>query len=736
MNQLTKRIQENKRANRFSTLEEENLDQETPAPAPKLLDAKRIKELITAHKQKNVPTLADIKKVQEYVTQNAHTFDEATRKEIMELCKPKSKPAVKQSGDAHASQSKTRPTGEQMGNALKKQIQTMNEDTKIRMLNALIPDTGWNINRIKRLAEVFGLDSAFVNKSNSVQIGFTLISYKKETTEISLLDTGATENFIDAETVKRLRLGTKELPYKRPVYNVDGTLNRQGYITHHCDLMVSKGNVRRSLRFFITNLGRDRFIFSYPWFKTFNTDINWEDGMLRGPKVKVETMRKVTWDKVQGYLKEKQMRQQNSDLTMDIHEAIIKELEDQADIWIGRNTMEVNRTHNATEMAHKYAEQHKKEEITLPEEFKRHAALFSDKEAKKFPPSRPCDHKIELIAEAPDKFNCKTYPMSLKDQEAENQFLDENLEKGYIVPSESPYGFGTFMVPKKDSKEKRYIINYRPLNTVTRKDVTPLPNLAQCIEDLQGMELFSKFNIRWGYNNIRIREGDEWKAAFKTRHGLFEPKVMFFGMSNSPPTFQRFMNLMLEELYQHFEKKGIHNIRKMFKSYMDNCGLGTLLKDSKLHVEILHYAFNLLAKNGLHLKLSKSIFMQPTMDFLGVHINKDGATIDPAKVARIIDWPENITTLKGARSFIGVMGYHRMFIAGFSSITALITQLFGKDIPFEWSPACITAVRELKKCITQAPVLVRPDPSKQFKLEVDASQIATGAILYQRGQPI
>jgi len=238
----------------------------------------------------------------------------------------------------------------------------------------------------------------------------------------------------------------------------------------------------------------------------------------------------------------------------------MEELEDQSqpDVWIGRTTMEVNRTHNATEMAHKYAEEHKKEEITLPEEFKQHALLFSDEEAKKFPPSHPCNHKIELTAEAPAKFNCKTYPMSLKDQKAENQFLDENLAKGYIVLSESPYGFSTFMVPKKDSKEKCYIIDYHPLNAVTKKDITPLPNLAQCIEDLQGMELFSKFDICWGYNNICIREGDEWKATFKTRCGLFEP--MFFRMSNSPPTFQRFMNLMLEELYKHFEKKGVHNI--------------------------------------------------------------------------------------------------------------------------------------------------------------------------------
>ena len=157
--------------------------------------------------------------------------------------------------------------------------------------------------------------------------------------------------------------------------------------------------------------------------------------------------------------------------------------------------MEINRTHNATEMAYKYAEQHKKEEIVLPAEFQQHALLFSDEEAKKFPLSCSCDHKIKLTANALDKFNCKTYPMSLKDQEAENKFLDKNLEKGYIVPSESPYGFSTFMVPKKDSNKKRYIIDYHPLNAVTRKDITPLPNLAQCIEDLQGMELFSKFHI-------------------------------------------------------------------------------------------------------------------------------------------------------------------------------------------------------------------------------------------------
>jgi len=201
--------------------------------------------------------------------------------------------------------------------------------------------------------------------------------------------------------------------------------------------------------------------------------------------------------------------------------------------------VEIKHTHNAIEMAHKYDQEHVKEEIKLPEKFKRHKALFSDKEANAFPLAQgEGNHKIELLETAPKSFNCKVYPLSQGEQETEDKFINKNLAKGYIVLSDSPYGFSTFMVPKKDSKEKRYIIDYRPLNAITRKDVTPLPNLNQCISDLQGMEIFSKFNIRWGYNNIRICEGDEWKGAFKTQRGLFKPKVMFFGMSNSPTSFQ------------------------------------------------------------------------------------------------------------------------------------------------------------------------------------------------------
>jgi len=187
---------------------------------------------------------------------------------------------------------------------------------------------------------------------------------------------------------------------------------------------------------------------------------------------------------------------------------------------------------------------------------------------------------------------------------------------------------------------------------------------------LQGLEIFSKFDIRWGYNNIRIREGNKWKGAFKTQRELFEPKVMFFGMSNLPASFQRFVNnKIMEAVYRKFGAKG----QQCLKNYMDDFRLRTTLKDLDFHIEIINFLFNLLVEHSLHLKLSKSIFMQPQMDFLGVQILKYSAAINLAKIAGIAEYPCNILNLRQARGFLGVTGYHRMFVKNFSIITAPIT---------------------------------------------------------------
>ena len=159
------------------------------------------------------------------------------------------------------------------------------------------------------------------------------------------------------------------------------------------------------------------------------------------------------------------------------------------------------------------------------------------------------------------------------------------------------------------------------------------------------------------------------------------------------------MNHILEPWYQKYgHKKG--------KNYMDDIGIATLASEIDLHVNMVDDLFDILAAHGLHLKLSKSVFMQPQIDFLGMRINKDSITINPAKIAGITDWPEEIHNLKGVCAILGIIGYHRMFIPRFSFIAAPLTRLTGKDVPFEWTEECRQAVRDLKKAVTSAPVLI------------------------------
>ena len=140
--------------------------------------------------------------------------------------------------------------------------------------------------------------------------------------------------------------------------------------------------------------------------------------------------------------------------------------------------------------------------------------------------------------------NCKIYALTLEEQKALDDFLEENLRTGRIRPSISPMASPFFFVKKKDGK-LRPVQDYRKLNEFTVKNRYPLPLIQELIDKLKGAKIFTKMDIRWGYNNVRMKEGDEWKAAFRTNRGLFEPTVMFFGLTNSPATFQGMMNQIL-----------------------------------------------------------------------------------------------------------------------------------------------------------------------------------------------
>src|SRR5262249_13853455 len=165
----------------------------------------------------------------------------------------------------------------------------------------------------------------------------------------------------------------------------------------------------------------------------------------------------------------------------------------------------------------------------------------------KLPERRPWDHAIELIPGADTNVNCKIYPLTLDEQKELDSFLQEHLKSGRIRPSKSPLASPFFFVKKKDGR-LRPVQDYRKLNAMTIKNRYPLPLISELVNKLKGAKYFTKLDVRWGYNNIRIRGGDEWKAAFRTNRGLFEPLVMFFGLTNSPATFQTMMNDLFRDL--------------------------------------------------------------------------------------------------------------------------------------------------------------------------------------------
>jgi Reverse transcriptase (RNA-dependent DNA polymerase) len=227
------------------------------------------------------------------------------------------------------------------------------------------------------------------------------------------------------------------------------------------------------------------------------------------------------------------------------------------------------------------------------------------------------------------------------------------MSRGMIRPSKSPYKSRFFYIKKKDGK-LRPVQDYHPVNRWTICNAYPLPLIPELIDRLSGCSLYTKFNIRWGYNNVRIKEGDEWKAAFITNEGLFEPTVMFFGLTNSPATFQTMMNSIFANKIAE----------KWLMVYMDDMAIHTQHLEHEMEEQHIqrhqNYIKRILAKlmeHNLFLKPEKCAFEQPSIEFLGVQITQGEVQMDDTKVEKVCNWkpPTNITEI---RKFLGFTGYY------------------------------------------------------------------------------
>jgi hypothetical protein len=297
-------------------------------------------------------------------------------------------------------------------------------------------------------------------------------------------------------------------------------------------------------------------------------------------------------------------------------------------------------------------------------------------------------------------------------------FLEEALAIGRIRQSKSPLGAPVFFIKKKDGK-LHFVQDYRALNVITRKNRYPLPLIDDLIHRLKDARYFTKLDVRWGYNNVRICEGDEWKAAFCTNRGLFEPLVMYFRLTNSPVTFQMMMN----EIFQDLITEGVVSV------YLDDILIFT--NSLEEHSQITCLVLDRMREHKLYLRPEKCEFEKVRIEYLGIIISHNKVEMDPVKIAGVVDWPMP-SNKKEVQSFVGFVNFYRHFIPGFSHHARALFDLTMKDVRFIWGLPQEDSFMKLKELVTSAPVLVLPNDNLLFRLEADSSGIATSMVLSQQ----
>jgi hypothetical protein len=356
----------------------------------------------------------------------------------------------------------------------------------------------------------------------------------------------------------------------------------------------------------------------------------------------------------------------------------------------------------------------------VPKEFRQFLSIMGKDAADNLPDHAPYDMKIDLQEGETAPWG-PIYPLSELELGTLREWLKEMLRTGKIRRSTSPAGSPILFVPKPNGRGLRLCVDYRGINRVTIPNRYPLPLMQELQDRTQGAQFFTKMDLKNGFHLIRIREGDEWKTAFRTRYGLYEFMVMPFGLTNAPATFQDMMNHVFRDM-----------IDLGLLVYMDD--LLIYAKTAEEHDEIVREVLGRLQKHKLAVSPEKCVWRVTEVEFLGYIIGRDGIKMSPEKVEAVLEW-KSPSSLTEVQSFLGFANFYRRFIQDYSRVARPLTELTkssAKD--WSWNPEAEHAFQELKNRFTSAPILAHFDPQKSVIIETDASDFALGAVLSQRDQ--
>ncbi|CCO37652.1 Retrotransposable element Tf2 155 kDa protein type 1 [Rhizoctonia solani AG-1 IB] len=356
---------------------------------------------------------------------------------------------------------------------------------------AAVCRTGWKAPGELKPKEDKGKETAKVaetesesEKDNITPLLNISIQLKDQAEIDTLIDSGATANFISPSTIERLKIPTITLEQPRTVTMLDGSTPKQGKIWKKATITFHFDGRPMTHDFLVSPIGNHSAILGIKWLEKESPEIDWSTRQLSLPIASPEI-------------------------------ATIAQEEEADDSPLSG----------------------------IPEQYHVYAKVFGEEEFNKLPPHRHYDIGIELTDEGP--LNSPLYSMTDAESVTLKEWLEAELKAGKIRPSKSPISSPVMFVPKKDGS-RRLVVDYRRLNNRTKKNVYPLPRPDDLMSKLRGAKIFTKLDLRWGYNNVRVKEGDEWKTAFRTKYGLFESLVMTFGLTNAPAAFQRHPDLLEE----------------------------------------------------------------------------------------------------------------------------------------------------------------------------------------------